>query len=77
MLIRPLIITTVAQIRKNLARCEASAIRRNATIFQEPGGLSPDTQYSEAGKITNRTLRTSKPSAIAEFHFQDIIYGYM
>ena len=42
-----------------------------------PGGAVPETQYSEFGKITNWALRTSKPSAIAEFHFQDIIYGYM
>ena len=32
-----------------------------------PGGLSPAAQYFEVGKITNRALRTSRPSAITEF----------
>ena len=32
-----------------------------------PGGPTTEAQYCETGKITNWALRTSKPSAIAEF----------
>lgn len=37
--------------------------------MQQAGGKATEAQYSETGKITNRALRTSKPSAIAEIFF--------
>ena len=37
--------------------------------IRTPGGLSPEAQYFELGNITNRALRTSRPSAITEFSF--------